>query len=242
MSNVLINGHSCYLKDRSDNILLPKTDASLVTFTDGNTLEEKMNKVVDFNKLSELNDELKSIRENLTRLQYDIGTTANYYKLKEVNNNASELISQVNSIKNSIENFDNLELLVDGFNNRLKMVEERVNTNSVSLAEYIESATELLNNLMQRITTLEYNFEEFPNGKIVTVEKTVVQDESGLLINSLLSTVDMYEVMCSTVNGFVNKEVPESIIDAYVSLYKLEIKKITDMPSNIQDLVSVKLL
>ena len=81
-SGVNIQGSSCYLKDRDNKILLPKTNSSLVVCNDGKTVEEKIEDIVDVVTLTQINAELTQIKEDIVRLHYDIGTTSNYYKLK----------------------------------------------------------------------------------------------------------------------------------------------------------------
>ena len=241
-SGVNIQGSSCYLKDRDNKILLPKTNSSLVVCNDGKTVEEKIEDIVDVVTLTQINAELTQIKEDITRLHYDIGTTSNYYKLKDINNKASQLIQQIEDIKSSIKNMENIEYTLNTIDSRFSNLQLQINNLYSDITTHSNNTEGLIQQLTTRLSELEKKFEEFPTGKIITVEKTVVEDESGLLVKSLLSITDMYEDMCDLINGYSNRTPKESVIDAYYQLYKMEIKQISDMPTQIQDSIAVKLL
>ena len=243
MANVVtIDGTSCYLKDRSGNILVPKTNSALVTFPDGDTLDEKIANIVDSNSLSELTTQIEDLRTQVNRLNFDIGTTNNYYRLRELNNDASKTRDDLISIKNDIANFNELLNRMTNLEGKVSALENQMTNLQQTVTNHNQTNESLVAELNEKVAELEKRIDDFPNGEIVNIEKIEVKDESGVLINSLLASTDMYEYMCATIDGFTNRPVKESIVNAYVDLYKLEVKRISDMPTHIQDLVTIRLM
>ena len=225
---------SSYLTSNDGDILIPFTRSELVYFKDGATLAEKLVNVPTDADIRTLNFRLEEMENTIKRFRFDIGSTDNYYRLKEINNQADALYRQLNDIRVQIDRFNEVDGLISSADNRITTLETNFTNLHDNVNRVITNFDSTLTRINDEIDRIKDQLVTPPLVKPVTVQT----DDFG----SLLAIADMYEEMCTVVPTMSTGEVKQSIVDTYRKLYKAELKSLDDMPDHIKDYIIAELI
>lgn len=226
---------SSYLTDGDDVVIIPFTRSEMVYFNDGYTLAEKVINIPTHADIDTINSRMNEIEQTITRFRFDIGSTDNYYRLKEINNQASELINQLIEIRSQINRFNEVDATVTGLDGRIKLLDGKV-------AGLQESVNTLTNNFNANMTRLNEEIRYIKEQLVVPPLPSPVTVQQIEDFSSLLAMADMYEEMCAAVPTMSSGDVKQSIVDAYRKLYKAELKSLEEMPDHIKDYIIAELI
>lgn len=234
---IKISAKSSYLKDRTGNIILPYTKTAFVFTDDNRNLSDVLTDIVTKNQYSELTTKLNDIMSEVDSFRYDIGSTSNYYLLKEENNKATGYINSLTKLRNELDVLDRIDNEIKSVNYNISQLSDKVevhdmfisNQESVntSINEKIDTINDKLNILEQN--TLHSIDLENDNKEIIN---TVLNVEQNIDLSelSLKCIIELYELTNTDV-------ATPSIVEAYRYFYNKGEIKIKDMPIPIQDII-----
>lgn len=157
---IKISAKSSYLKDRTGNIILPYTKTAFVFTDDNRNLSDVLTDIVTKNQYSELTTKLNDIMSEVDSFRYDIGSTSNYYLLKEENNKATGYINSLTKLRNELDVLDRIDNEIKSVNYNISQLSDKVEVHDmfISNQESVNtSINEKIDTINDKLNILEQN-------------------------------------------------------------------------------------